>query len=386
MTMQADAVYAKSRTDLNQFEFAAFAALRSFVPNFFKDGRDDTMWGWHLRGIAAQMAKLDFQTHYLIHGADPAFLTPADLLRRYAKPLRLNRNYPGVSQLDADFKTMILKLLAAYRLGATSASIEGVIAAYTGESYKVQELFKEIGAFYDQSDRNAIRIGVRLTQGEGAITDVARVKDLVTDLYTAIDLAKPAHVGVNLTTVMEEDPDLIILTLKDDLQITMLLIEEEPFDPMLHQGPFLNPETPDTGLAPAILTLTYRWFKNGVEIGTNSPTLTLTDVQISDNGAEIWAEVRDLHLGTAWSKKAVISVHGDPGEGNDQIVGQRIPEASPTDALQIMTHPFSRVLAVGDSAEFVVAAANVVRPGLLSPRLNRAWEIKDDTLFGLDLD
>ena len=122
MTLAADRVYTKSRVDLDQFERAAFAALRSFVPNFFKDGRDDTIWGQHLRGIAAQIARINYQTHYQIYGADPAYLNPADLLRRYGGPLHLNRNYPGTTQLDADFKVMVLALLDAYRLGSTAKS------------------------------------------------------------------------------------------------------------------------------------------------------------------------------------------------------------------------------------------------------------------------
>ena len=388
MTLAADTVYAKSRTDLDQFERAAFAALRSFVPNFFKDGRDDTIWGQHLRGIATQMARIDFQTHYLVHGADPAYLTPADLLRRYAAPLHLNRNYPGTTQLDADFKVMVLKLLAAYRMGATAKSIEEVIRAYTGESYIVEELFKDIGGFYDQSDRNAIRIGVKLTQGSQvkAITDVSRVRDLVTDLYTAIDLAKPAHVGVNLTTVMEEDPDPIILAITDDLRITILMQEGEPLDPMLSQAPFFDPATPDTGLAPSVLHLTYRWYKNGVVVGGNSTKLTLTAITIADDGSEIWAEATDPILGKVWSKKAVLSVHDGAGNGHSTIFPQRLAPTPPTDTLYFKLHPFSRIALAGSDVEFNVSVENTVIPGLLSPRLNLAWEIQSDSLHGLDLD
>ena len=385
----ADSAYAKTRTDLKTFEEAMFAALRAYVPNFYRDGKEDTMWGWRLRALAQQLARIEFRTHALIYGTDPALLNPAELVRRFKGPLFLNKNYPGAKQLDADFRTMVLGLLSAYRQGATTQAIRDVLKAYTGEVYEVEELYKQIGTFYDTSDRNSIRIGVKV-MGSGdlaTVQGITRVKDVVADLYGAIDLAKPAHVGINLTTVMQEDPDPIILQLTDDLQITMLLDEAEPVDPTLHQAPFLNASTPDTGLAPAILNLTYRWFKNGVLVaGQTTDTLVLTNLQLTDDGAEVWAEVTDPILGKVWSKKGVISVHDGAGHGTNTIRPQRPAPFKAEQTLVTTTNPYSTKVLVGAGATFMVAAKNSVVPGALAPHINKAWEIKSDAMFGLDLD
>ena len=388
MTRPADDVYAKTATDLYSYEMAAFSALRSFVPNYYRDSKDNTMWGHILRVVAKQMARLDYQTGYLVRGADPAMLTPADLLRQYGGPLHLNRNYPGKTQTDAAFKTMVLKLLEAYRLGATSTAIEKVIEAYTGKTYTVTELFKSIGEFYDQSDRNSIQVGIQLSQGSTAktVSDVARAKDIVADLYTAIDLAKPAHVGLNLTTLLSEVPETIILNIQDSLRITMLLTENAPLEPSLYQAPFQDASTPDTGLSPAILNLSYQWYKDGVEVGTNSSTYTLTNVQIADNGAKVWAKITDPILGSVWTKQAVISVHDGAGNGASTIVPQQAPVSAATDSLKVTVQPFSRIVLVGASVAFEAAAANKVTPGVLSPRIQKVWEIRGESSHTLNLD
>lgn len=388
MTRPADDVYAKTSTDLYAYEMAALSALLSFVPNYYRSSGDNTMWGWVLRSVAKQLARLDYHTGYLVRSVDPALATPADLLRQYGDPLHLNRNYPGKTQTDTAFKEMVLKLLAAYRLGATSKAIEKVIEAYTGKTYTVTELFQHMGEFYDQSDRNSIQVGIQLSQGTTAktVSDVARAKDIVADLYTAIDLAKPAHVGLNLTTLLSETPETLILTIQDTLRITMLLTENAPLEPSLHQAPFMDPTTPDTGLAPAILNLSYQWYKNGVEVGTNSATFTLQGVQLSDNGARVWAKITDPVLGSVWTKQAVLSVHDGAGNGTSTVVPQQSPVSAATDSLKVTVNPFSRIALVGANVVFEAAAVNKVTPGVLSPRIQKVWEIRGESSHTLNLD
>jgi hypothetical protein len=394
VTLQADASYAKSRVELENFELAAFAALRAFVPNFYKDGREDTLFGAHLRNVAVPMAQLDFRSHYNVHGSNPALLNSADLLRRFGGPLFLNRNYPGKTQYDLDFKAMVLKLLDAYRHGATTAAIEKVIEAFTGENYGVEELFKSIGTYYDVSDRHAIRIGVRVAQAQEGITtnianDVARVRDLVVDLYDAIDLCKPAHVGINLTTVMGLDEDIAakVAELTDELRIIMFLEEAESGEPMLHQGPFLDPNTPNTGLAPAILALSYQWLRDGVPIPlATGPDYVIPSASLSENNQKFSVRVTDPILGVIWSEQAVLKV-SPTGTG----VLPRAPKASaplhePTGTLKAVVQPVSHSVIEGAEVVFSVSVQNATQPGLLSPHLNRVWEIQSDELHGLDLD
>ena len=102
------------------------------------------------------------------------------------------------------YRDMLVDLLAAYQEGATVKSIEDVIYAYTGKSIIVEELYKEIsGGVYDQSDRNAIKVSVNVG-GADPLTDIQSLEELqqiTNSLYGAIGLAKPAHVGLNFTTV-----------------------------------------------------------------------------------------------------------------------------------------------------------------------------------------
>ena len=393
MTLQADASYAKSPVELELFEKAAFAALRSYVPNYYRDGREDTFWGLLLRSISSQMARLDFKSHYNVYGADPSLLNPADIVRRFAGPLYLNRNYPGTTQYDLDLKAMILKLLDAYRLGATTTALQKVIEAFTGETYEVEELFKSIGTYYDVSDRHALRIGVKVAETQRGITtstatDVARVRDLVTDLYDAIDLCKPAHVGINLTTVLglDEDMGARITHITDEMRLIMLLEELEPGDPMLYQAPFRDKNTPDTGLAPAVLSLTYQWLRDGAPIaGANGPDYTLPATTLADTGAKISVKITDPLLGTFWSQQAVVTVTA-VGAALPASTKPKAPAGTSTGTLVATLQPYSRSVHEGDPVAFAVAVQNATQPGLLSPHLNRVWEVVSDELHGLDLD
>ncbi|MEE9296705.1 MAG: thrombospondin type 3 repeat-containing protein [Phycisphaerae bacterium] len=56
--------------------------------------------------------------------------------------------------------------------------------------------------------------------------------------------------------------------------------------------------------------LHYQWKKDGTDVGTDSPTLTFTNLQDSDNGAQITCEVKD-DCGTVTSNTATLGVFGD---------------------------------------------------------------------------
>ncbi|HUW83612.1 MAG TPA: S8 family serine peptidase [Phycisphaerae bacterium] len=58
-------------------------------------------------------------------------------------------------------------------------------------------------------------------------------------------------------------------------------------------------------------TLHYPWYKNGSPVGEDSDTLTLTDVQLVDNGAQITCDVTD-DCGTTPSDPATLTVNANP--------------------------------------------------------------------------
>jgi hypothetical protein len=110
------------------------------------------------------------------------------------------------------YKNMLVDLLSAYQEGATPKSIQDVIYAYTGKNIVVEELYKQIvpGGFYDQSDRNSVTVSVNVG-GNDPLTDVeslAELQQITNSLYGAVDLAKPAHVGLEFTTVFGSDENV----------------------------------------------------------------------------------------------------------------------------------------------------------------------------------
>lgn len=101
---------------------------------------------------------------------------------------------------------MVLNLLLAYQQGATIPTIEAVINAYTGLNITVQELFKYAfnSPIYDASYRNTLQAFIPILN-LGDPSSTAYNNQLYTishDLYNATDLAKPAHVGINLGLVI----------------------------------------------------------------------------------------------------------------------------------------------------------------------------------------
>ena len=205
-----DELYQRSREDLLPYEDARFNSLIQGVANFYLTSNDQSTWGNILRAIAIELARLEYSYAYDLVNKNPIFLTPPDIRRRWADPLYVSSNWPSPTQFDTDFKTMLVDLIAAYRLGSTVTSIQDVIHAYTGKNIIVQELYKEIGTFFDQSDRNAIRVSVNVG-GTDPLTDITslnQLQQITQSLYGAIDLAKPAHVGLEFTTVFGTDENL----------------------------------------------------------------------------------------------------------------------------------------------------------------------------------
>jgi hypothetical protein len=62
---------------------------------------------------------------------------------------------------------------------------------------------------FDQSDRNAIKVSVSVGNNAlSEITTLTQLQQIVASLYGAIDLAKPAHVGLEFTTVFGEGDNI----------------------------------------------------------------------------------------------------------------------------------------------------------------------------------
>lgn len=253
MSINPDVLYLRSREDLLNYEDSRLNSLINGLANYYSTRNDQSLWGNTLRAIAMELARLEYFYAYDLVNIEPQFLTPPDIRRRWADPLFVSRNYPSATQFDQDFRTMLVDLLNAYKKGATVAAIHDVILAYTGKDIIVEELYKEIGKFFDQSDRNSITISVNVG-GKDPLKDIQNLLQLqaiTRDLYGAIDLTKPAHVGLNFTTVFgsDENIDAFITDITDLLRIFVSLVEDEPFDPMLIQAPILDPLNPHTTLA-----------------------------------------------------------------------------------------------------------------------------------------
>ena len=387
MSLQADIAYKRSRYELRSFEAAAFNALRMYVPNYYKEASDSTAWGRQLRGVARLFAQADYQNAYAAVAYNPVYLTPADLLRQLQDSLCLTRNYPGTTMLDTALQSMILKLREAYRLGATTESIRRVLEAYTGQSYTLIELFKEIPNRRDNSIRHTLEIGVPTGTSVGVAQDATQIRDLIRNLYTAIDLAKPAHVGIDLTTVMKDNVETVSLNVQEYFSVHICMVEEEPMDPMLTLAPVQTTVDQHTGLGPRLTNFTYQWYQDGNPItGATHADLVLTSVSLLNTGKRIQVKVTDANLGVCWSEYASLTV--SPTGTNPLPTPQHsMPSDKPVSStVSITTQPISRSVVEGADASFSVTAIGKVVPGKLSPHLNRVWEIQEDISLTLDLD
>ena len=399
MATNPDIVYLRSREDLLQYEDSRFNSLINGLANYYTTRNDQSLWGNILRAIAMELARLEYDYAYDLVNKEPQFLTPPDIRRRWADPLFVSRNYPSATQFDLDFRTMLVDLLKAYAEGATTKSIHDVILAYTGKDIIVEELYKEIGKFFDQSDRNSLTISVNVG-GNDPLTDIQnliQLQAITRDLYGAIDLGKPAHVGLNFTTVFgsDENIDAFITEITDELRIFVSLIEEEPFDPMLIQAPMLDPLNPQTTIAayglrflPVLTTTQYNaltepavpaWLPNHIysvgdlalDISTGWNIMTVT-VAGTSGASEPPAFLTTPLAGTiAEGPNTLVWTNTAPTAKAAYIF------SSPNWVIKDAARNWIMLITPGtNNASGVIANYDPLHPaGLLAPRLNRAWEI-----------
>ena len=255
-----DLLYQQSRESLLLLEDTRLFYLLQAVANYYSPRNDQPLWGTVLRAVAQELARLDYDYQYGIASKEPQYLTPPDIKRRFALPLSVSRLYPYPAQLDkgdftgayntltnpVGYRDMLVDLMRAFLLGATTTSIADVIYAYTGLTIVVEELYKQIGqGVYDQSDRNAVKVSVNVG-GNNPLVNIQtlpQLQEIVQSLYGAIDLAKPAHVGLEFTTVFSEQED-IRLQIADTLRIIVQQFELSPLDPMLWVGPDIQRPAP----------------------------------------------------------------------------------------------------------------------------------------------
>lgn len=338
-----DKLYDKSRDELLPYEDSEFAQLIANVPNFYISLTDQTIWGSLLRDVAAELGRLEYAHAYDIVGKDPAYLTPPDAKRQWNDPLFINKNYPQNDQFDLDYKALVTGLIRAFQKGATVQSIQEVIKAYTGQDIVIEEQWTRIkDGYYDASVRNMLRMSVKIggasvvsldgSDVNTTLTTISKLKTITDDLYGAIDMAKPAHVGLNLTTVfgLDEHISELVDGIDDTLRIIAIMQEAEPLPPPLTLAPYFDSDSPDTGLAST-------------------------------------APENPLH-------KVFVPASTNPAP----------PPANP--AVGYTLAEFAAIQSSANKGAVSLAGVPAPRPGVLSPTLNIVWEISDDSLDIMDVD
>lgn len=252
-TIVPDVLYLKSREDLLPYEDARFNSLLSGMPDCYFPLTDYSIWGSFLRAFAQELARIEYMYAYDLVSQDPQYLTPPDIKRRWAGPLFINKSFPNAAQSDQAYKAMLAALISAYQQGTTVAAIIDVIEAYTGQAIVVEELYKEIGnGTVEDWQRNTLRLTVpaATTSPLSAITAAAWIQTISQDLYNAIDLAKPAHVGLDYSVSFTDSESLVALitSITDTFTPTFTDSEPAPLPPVFTQSPFLDPSSPDTEL------------------------------------------------------------------------------------------------------------------------------------------
>ena len=99
-------------------------------------------------------------------------------------------------------------------------------------------------------------------------------------------------------------------------------------------------------------TASYHWYKNGVPIGANSPVLSLTDLDVADDGAQITVEVTDSCARTT-STPATLTVFADASQCLGGNSGQEAPNSLDRDLGGAYPH----------SGEFYLLSTDLTIPG-----------------------
>jgi hypothetical protein len=255
MAFQADIAYLRTREDLLRYEDARFNALMSAVANFYISRNDDNLWGHVQRAVAIELARLEYMTAYDIVAKNPEYLTPPDIKRRFATPLFISSGYPGSTQYDLDYKQMIVNLIPAYQQGSTAIAIAEIIEAYTGKMITVVELYKKVGDGYNMTDHNGIVVSINYGSGNPSdleinIVNINQIQQITSNLYTAIDLNKPAHIGLNFTTIQTESLSMesILNSITDFLRIYVCNTDTGTWETTFTQSPFYDQTLPETQL------------------------------------------------------------------------------------------------------------------------------------------
>jgi hypothetical protein len=342
-TIVPDILYLKTREDLLPYEDSRFNSLMAGVPDCYSPLTDYSVWGSFVRAIAKELARFEYMYSYDLVTVNPQFLTPPDIKRRWAGPLFINKSFPNSTQSDQAYKAMLAALITAYQQGTTVASITDVIEAYTGQTITVEELYREIGnGTVADWQRNTLRVTVPGANANplSAITAAAWVQTISQDLYSAIDLAKPAHVGLDYSVSFSDSESLttLIAEITDQFTPTFNDSEPSPLPAVFTQAPMLDPSSPNTELS--------AW---GILAGLYF-TQTITTAQYN----------------------ALMSADFKAEYAPNQSGGYTFIAANSKDVVLV------------DSNNNPTGAISKAQ-GTLAPQLNLSWEIKGDSLTIFEL-
>jgi hypothetical protein len=248
---QADIQYAKLREQTLNFEDALFNKLLAGVPDCYAPLNDYSVWGTMQRALAQELTRIQYADAYDLVSLNPQYLNPADIQRQFAAVLFINKSFPTSAQSDQTYRQMLLALIAAYMEGATIQSISDVITAYTGQTVNVEELYKQIGqGVYDATYRNTIQVSLNtgVVDPFSQLASIAEIQTVAEDLYTALDLAKPAHVGLDYSITFGTGENLgdVIEGWTDAVAFELNEVEMPPLPPVFTFDPLLNPTSPNT--------------------------------------------------------------------------------------------------------------------------------------------
>jgi hypothetical protein len=115
----------------------------------------------------------------------------------------------------------------------------------------VAELYKKFGD--DMTDHNGIVVAINYGSGNTSdlelnFVNINQIQQITSNLYTAIDLNKPAHIGLDLISRIIE-PDTMEATITDFLRIYIRNTDTGTWETTFTQSPFYNQTIPETQLS-----------------------------------------------------------------------------------------------------------------------------------------